>query len=342
MAEGESGKEYRYLVRRSTEPITAENFDPAELVGRDIFNNSAARFGYAFGEAKRTAADVPMAIIAEGGEPLPRWSGLAVHTATKDARAYYAVVVTDLEGKPVTQPAAGDSATTSPVEEKVAPLSPLKLGDGKDRGRYANLTSVTGTKKLPLNVQLHASQGQGGGPNDHGDLYYYFATQEMGYREGLPGYFTVHERRYPEGNQLHLQSRDAIERPDGKGLGARETYWFGYYCVPQWVDHEEPRAYPFTERRMLWIIDWTIKSCSLQQCHREVVLAAKSWNLLHTTASRGFQTPSKDVTRWRLLVLFLRIVVRLKKEVHPSVLVVRVPSIVRRHAKGAKQFSRLE
>ncbi|MEX1097007.1 MAG: prolyl oligopeptidase family serine peptidase [Planctomycetales bacterium] len=260
VAEGEAGKDYRYVIRRSTGPITDANFDRAELVGRGIVNNSAARFGYAFGESKRIAADVPLAIIEEGGEPLPRWSGLAVHTAVEPGKAYYAVVATDLDGNPVTKVVPRESATTEAVNGEVAPLTPLKLGDGKDRGRYANLTSVTGAKGLPLSVDLHASQGQGGGPHDHGDLYYYFATKKMGYREGLPGYFTVHERRYPTGNRLHLNSRDAIEHPSGKGAGAKETYWFGYYCVPQWADHAEPRAYDFTERRMLWIIDWTIKN----------------------------------------------------------------------------------
>jgi predicted peptidase len=26
--------------------------------------------------------------------------------------------------------------------------------------------------------------------------------------------------------------------------------------VPQWADNDDPRAYNFTERRMLWLTDW--------------------------------------------------------------------------------------
>src|SRR4029078_1466059 len=38
--------------------------------------------------------------------------------------------------------------------------------------------------------------------------------------------------------------------------GWKITTWFGYTCVPQWATHKDPRAYPFTERRMLWTIEW--------------------------------------------------------------------------------------
>jgi hypothetical protein len=76
----------------------------------------------------------------------------------------------------------------------------------------------------------------------------------MGWRDGLPGVFSVQERRHKLGNHLLLFSRDAIEHPSG--LRAMETFWFGYHCIPAGAAHTEPHAYPFTEARMLWIIDW--------------------------------------------------------------------------------------
>lgn len=108
-----------------------------------------------------------------------------------------------------------------------------------------------------MRVELHASQGQGGGAGEYGDYYLYFATPSMGYRDGLPGVFSVEERRDKEGNYLVLRGRDAIEHPNG--LRAMETYWFGYFATPQWARHKEPRAYPFTELRQDWIIDWVVQ-----------------------------------------------------------------------------------
>jgi hypothetical protein len=60
------------------------------------------------------------------------------------------------------------------------------------------------------------------------------------------------------GNYLLLRGREAIEHPGG--TRAMETYWFGYLCVPQHAKHTEPRAYPFTERRQEWIVDWVTKT----------------------------------------------------------------------------------
>src|SRR6185436_20365044 len=98
----------------------------------------------------------------------------------------------------------GQSATSAGVDEKVAPIQPIKLYDSKMRGQYSPQTSITGQKGLPLRVELHASQGQGGGAGDYGDYFLYFATPEMGYRDGLPGVFSVEERREKTGNYLLL------------------------------------------------------------------------------------------------------------------------------------------
>lgn len=69
-----------------------------------MLNNSAKLFGSAFTQIARqntntpvfalwrdgrlTPTPMPTAIIEEGGQPLPMWSGLAVHTVTKDGRSY--------------------------------------------------------------------------------------------------------------------------------------------------------------------------------------------------------------------------------------------------------------
>lgn len=261
-AEGEEGAQYRYSLYRSEQPITADNFAQAMLCYHGVLNNSGRLFGTAFSAKDRLDATKPYCILEEGGPPLAAWSGLAVHTVRKSGPAYYAVVATNRELKPLTPPSPivpGQNATTEPVAEKVAPPQPIKVFDSKSRGQYSPQTSITGQKGLPLRVELHGSQGQGGTAGDYGDYYLYFATPEMGYRDGLAGVFSVEERREKSGNYLLLRHRECIEHPSGTGAGAMETFWFGYLCVPQLATHPEPRAYPYTERRMEWLIDWVVK-----------------------------------------------------------------------------------
>jgi hypothetical protein len=257
VAEGEEGSRYRYSLYRHDRPITADNLQQSELCCQGVLNNSARLFGTAFAMKDRLDPSRPYCIIEEGGKPLPPGSGLAVHTVRKEGRVYYAVLATDDKLQPLGRVVPGKSATTEPVAETVAPVQPIKLFDSKSRGPYSPQTAITGQKGLPLRVELHASQGQGGGAGEYGDYYLYFATPAMGYRDGLPGVFSVEERREKGGNYLLLRSRDAIEHPSG--LRAMETYWFGYLCVPQLAAHREPRAYPCTERRMEWIIGWVIE-----------------------------------------------------------------------------------
>lgn len=257
-AEGEAGAKFRYSLYRSDQPITPANLAQAELCYPGVVNNSAKQLGNAFNAKDRLDPAKPTFVIEEGGTPLPMWSGLAVRTALKEGKSYYAVVATDPKYQPVGAIVPGESATTEAVEEKVAPIRPIKIGDSKTRGQWAKSSSITGTTNLPLHLSLHGSQSTGGAAGDHGDLYIYFGTPEMGWRDGLPGIFSLTEGRGKTENRLILFVRDAIENLNGDR--AIETCWFGYYCVPQGATHKEPRAYPFTENRLAWIIDWVVKT----------------------------------------------------------------------------------
>lgn len=257
-AEGEASAAFRYDVYRSAAPITQENIAKAERCHKGVPYNSAKLFGAAFNKKDRLDPAKPTAIIEEGGKPLPMWSGLAVHTVKAEGKAYYAVVATDAKGESPSKVVAGQSATTEAVEEKKAPIQPIKLYDSKDRGQYWKQTCISGEKNLPLHVELHASNAQGGGAGGYGDYYLYFATAEMGWQDGLPGVFSVKEMKDGGGAaRLILENRDTIVRPSGEGTA--ETYWFGYVCVPENAADLEPRAYPFTERRLDWIIPWVIE-----------------------------------------------------------------------------------
>lgn len=254
VAEGEAGAAYRYNVYRANAPITQANLSQAALCHGAVLNHSGQQFGYAFRPADRLDPKRPMAVIEAGGTPLPPWSGLAVYNARKDEKAWYAVVATDLADKAVTQVVPGESATTDGVDEKAAPIKPLKLNDSKTYGQYAKMFFISGEKNLPLMLELHASTAQGGNGGGHGDYYLYYATPEMGVLDGMPGCFTVVETHQAKDNRLILRPRDIIVHP--KGTQGVETFWFGYFCQPPGA--AEARAYPYTERRLDWMLAFAV------------------------------------------------------------------------------------
>jgi len=127
-ADGEAGAGFRYSLHRSDQPITPDNLAKAELCYHGVLNNSAKLFGSAFNQKDRQNPDtpkfslwengklvskgMPTSVIKDGGQPLPMWSGLAVRTAQKEGKSYYAVVATDGTWKPLSQVEPGQSATT--------------------------------------------------------------------------------------------------------------------------------------------------------------------------------------------------------------------------------------
>ncbi|MGE3804869.1 MAG: hypothetical protein AB7K24_09380 [Gemmataceae bacterium] len=258
-AEGAAGAGFRYSLYRSSSPITPGNLARAELCYRGVLNHSARLYGYGWNQKMRQDPELPNCLLEEGGKPLPLWHGVAVHTVRQNGKAYYAVLTTDENYKPVGTVVPGKSATLQPVEETVAPIQPIKQMDSRTRtGRFAANTSISGQKGLPLTCFFHGSSARGAGPSEYGDFWIYFGTPDMGYRDGITGGYYVLEGKDATGNRsLQLRCRDSIEHPGGDA--AFETLWFGYLCVPPGATHKEPRAYPFTERRLLWILEDVIK-----------------------------------------------------------------------------------
>jgi hypothetical protein len=248
-AEGQAGAAYRYSVYRSDAPITQANLGAAQRVIQGILNNSCKFPGKALKEADRLDPEGPTVRLEEGGELLPVWTGVGVHTATKDGKGYYAVVATDLEFKPLSKIVPGKSATTEPVAEKVAPFQPILQVAAKDRKSGGGKPFKKG---LPMHIVFHASCGSKSWRNGKGDEYLFFAPR-WGYRSGLPGTFNV----YSSGKSISLEPRDTITQPSGKW--GRETYWIGYFCKPYWAKDPEPRAHLFTQQRLEWMIDWVVE-----------------------------------------------------------------------------------
>ena len=126
VADGEAGAKYRYTLYRSDAAITQENVAGAMAVIRGIHNNSCKTPGTAYMRKDRLDPARPRLKLTPDGEPLPLWTGVGVHTVVKDGKGYYAVVATDPELKPLSKVVPGESATTEPVEEKVAPPQPIR------------------------------------------------------------------------------------------------------------------------------------------------------------------------------------------------------------------------
>ncbi len=255
--EGEAGASIRYRVFRSDAPIRDDAaLADAELIADGVLNHSGQLFGEAFRPEHRLDPSRPMAVIEEGGEPLPAWSGLWIATARTNACAYYAVLATDRAGTPLERIEPGINATETPIAERVAPRRPIKVYDSNEReGPSVSRTNITGTSGLPLMVQLHASEAQGGGAGQYGDYLIYFGDETMGYQDGTPGVASIEERR-GDWPYLLLRNRDAIVSPDGSR--AIETQWFGYVAQPR--TGEGRFAYPYTERRLLFMIHWAIEA----------------------------------------------------------------------------------
>ena len=267
---GKTGEGYRYRLYRAASPIRSDaDLQGATLVYKGILNHSGQLFGSSFTAASRLKVK-PMSIVENGGKALDVWSGLAVATTFKNGCAYYAVLATDINDKPLESIQPGVNATTTALDERVGALQPLKVYDSTDAAnrKYVEQTKITGQKNLPLRLFLHGSTQSGGGAAQSGDYYIYFGNPSMGYRDGVPGVFSIQELKGPP-RHLSVDVRDAIIRPDGSR--ALETQWFGYVAQPG----GGPRlAYPYTERRLAWIISWLSKRYNVDL--NRITVAGKS------------------------------------------------------------------
>ena len=224
-ATGSTGANYRYEVYWSASPIVDTPSLAAATFLQEAFNNSGqlAAAGATWNQTTRQNGALPMSITSQGscggspyvecGTPLAVFTGLAVHTATTTASAYYAVITHDRTGALSDSPVSvGNNATTSPVAESVGTPLPLKVFDSHDtvnRNAGGNTVTISGTTGLPFWLNLAGS----GGCTDYKD-----ATIGSGdlvpvlgrFDHGLPGGCAADVHRCGDAQRIYLRSARAV------------------------------------------------------------------------------------------------------------------------------------
>ncbi len=142
-------REVVYRIYRHDRPVTVETLGQAE-VAREVpealscwnlkairntehpqkeTKNSSLRSGY-----NLVRADVVRRYrIAEGGDPLPRGTGLAVFTATAPGRRYYAVTAS-IDGREAVSELGEGASLRQPVEESPSPFPAIVYQRTQDAG----------------------------------------------------------------------------------------------------------------------------------------------------------------------------------------------------------------
>jgi hypothetical protein len=268
---------YRYKVYRSLSAITdAPSLAASTLIQTGVFNNSGQQTGqFPYNQTTRQDTGKLMSITASTGTTTPNscgpgvcgaalaaLSGLAVHTATANESAYYAVITTDRTGVETDSPVSvGNNATTVSVAETIATILPLKYYDSEDSTTRDAGVEITGVANRPLFIKLHQSGGCTGNITSGGDLWQLWGDSTMGYQEGIQQIFAVRElhttANYPTAlGQLALQVLPCDTLWTDTGLADLETFWFGYLASP--LNHPTGRAWEFSEAVLNRITEWSI------------------------------------------------------------------------------------
>jgi hypothetical protein len=317
-ATGSAGANYRYEVYWSTSPIVDAPSLAAATFLQEAFNNSGqlAAAGATWNQTTRQNSALPMSITTQGscggspytacGTPLAAFTGLAVHTATTTASAYYAVITHDRTGAQTDSPvSAGNNATASPVAESVGTPLPIKVFDSHDtvnRNSSASSVTITGTTGLPFWLNVAGS----GGCTDYkdatlanGDLYQFWGDSTMGYQEGVQQMFTVQETH--NGTTygvpaLYMAYCDMLWQ--SSGLASLETIYSGY---------EWPNAttfQPYTENLLIDSVNWAISHYSanpnkIYQTGQSAGGYAGDWAIRHPQI---FAAVFDSASEWQRLV----------------------------------------
>ena len=267
-------REVRYCVYRHTDPITADNIHGAERIAtvrplscwnvngrnieRPIDDTIASKYflgwghGNPFGRATpdgRYGLDCPVDRlgIRDGEKPLPRGTGLYVHTPDAAGDAYYAVV-TSVNGTQNTKDFSAANALTRPVAEVKGAGEPVLQGElprppfwsypGKRLHHVrwvapplVNLPSQYYNWSVALPPKL---------TNGH--------ALELCFHRDRGSYWRTHYR---------IERDSIVLCPHDFPVA---TWWYGYHeSLGTLKSFRQGVVHNYTERRLLAFIDWAAK-----------------------------------------------------------------------------------
>ena len=251
----------RFEVLGARQPITEANRGQATTLARIATHTAIDWYldpefsGHHLPEGRAKPAPVGWR-ITEGGPRLNPSGGLFVHTVTPETAGeyYFAVVAVDeASGAPKETVQPGVNSLTAPVSQLVAPVEPIWQGDGPRPEPGAG-------RDLPLDLQIHAKSGSA--PQE----WLTFGTADQGWRDGLPYKFAAGVAN--GGVLLRPSDQTWIGRilteardPGNALIPSIWTFWYGYNSrIDDPAAMAEGVATNYTERRLLWLLEWTKRS----------------------------------------------------------------------------------
>jgi hypothetical protein len=282
-------RQVRYGVYRHDKPITAGNIHQAELIalvkplsgwnidGRNIdrpidrviatsdvlFHGHWNPFGSATtdGDYGRDCL-IDRLVVRDGEKPLPRGTGLYVHTAAKKESAYYAVVAC-VDGVENAAEFSKANALTEPVAEAPAPPEPVLQGELPPSPLFnyeqKRLHYVQWVAPPLANVPYQYHNWSVGVPNGLG--------------QGVPLELSLHRDGHSYWRTQYRIERDSIV------LSPYDfpivSWWYGYHeSCGTLRSFKQGCIQPYTERRLLAFIEWASRKWPVDR-HRILVTGCR-------------------------------------------------------------------
>ncbi|MFQ6131761.1 MAG: sugar-binding protein [Armatimonadota bacterium] len=284
-------REVRYCVYRSRRPITTKTLPNAELIARvkplSCWNTNGRNIerpidhviaeqevmvhghGNPFGTAEVDGPfglDCPIdrLVIREGAEPLPRATGLYVHTAVEKTRAYYAVV-TCVDGRQNTAAFSPANSLERPVNEAPAEPEPVLQGE----------LSPGPLWRYP-GKRLHYVRWVGPAYGNLPQQYYNWSVAlPQNLAADAPLELNLHRDRGSYWRTQYRLERDSIVlSPHDFPL---RTWWYGYHESQGTLrSFAQGTIHNYTERRLLSFLDWAAREWPVDR--DRIIVTGVAWS----------------------------------------------------------------
>lgn len=329
-ADGLAGNSWRYKVVRATTPITAGNYTSATEIAGYITNNSAQLFGgdpdydslgY-FNQTYRQNTTYAMTRLTNfdvaGSAPLPKFSGLQVHTALLAQDAYYAVI--GMSGSGFTTPTYIGSV--GPIAETVGTPQAIKIKDNASRATTTGKFTLP-PSSLPLIIRAHQSGTSSGCRSNncmYGDYWNLFMPADSStWQEGRSFVFSVMQQNFVSvGPALHMSHRETIMDPLGNV--PVESFHEGYGLSPNPAVGPANRFYISTHKAIAREAAWAIAHYNVDPNNVHWYgISMGAWGGAHTglrmsipgykglasvwAASPGWQMDNRNSSGWAGIVM---------------------------------------